>query len=186
MVTISGDVSLNLGMAQGEPYATSWQNIEHGEVFHLQMIDGALVQMLYTFQNSVLLKHRLAFFPRPRVLTFDSDSEVYELDEIYADIVGEGIAHVPIRFDFNQNDPANVPLHHPPSHLTLGNYPNCRIPVSAPLSPRTFMGFILRSFYHNAYRLSEDAIQLATQPFPKTLFDEEAHSHYFSVPHEVA
>jgi hypothetical protein len=40
---------------------------------------------------------------------------------------------------------------HPASHLTLGQYENCRIPVSGPLGPNSFGMFILRNFYCRAY-----------------------------------
>ncbi len=186
VVTISGDVILSTGMGRGEKYAESWQRMSEGDVFHLKMIDGALVQMLYTFVRGDLVKHRLAFFPRPRQHSFDSEPEIYESDEIYADIVGEGLAHVPVRFDFNRDDPANCAVDHPVSHLSLGQYPNCRIPVSAPLSPRTFMGFVLRSFYYRAYQGAAASIHLATHSFPKTLADAEAAIHYFAVPHQEA
>lgn len=37
------------------------------------------------------------------------------------------------------------------SHLTIGQYKNCRIPVVRPLTPSQFITFILRNFYHTAY-----------------------------------
>ena len=43
-----------------------------------------------------------------------------------------------------------VPLknvQHPHCHLTLGDVRCCRIPVSAPLTPRWFIKFVLRNFY---------------------------------------
>ncbi len=186
VVAISGDVSLSNGMGRGERYADSWQRMAEGDAFHLKMIDGALVQMLYTFIGGTLVKHRLAFFPRPRQHSFDNEPEFYELDELFADIVGEGLVHVPVRFDFTRDDPANCAIDHPVSHLSLGQYPNCRIPVSAPLSPRTFMGFVLRSFYFRAYREAAAAIQLETHSFPRTLVPEEAATHHVSVPHLAA
>jgi len=40
-----------------------------------------------------------------------------------------------------------VEVTHSKSHLTLGDAKDCRIPVSAPLTPYRFLDFILRNFY---------------------------------------
>ena len=96
------------------------------------------------------MKHRLAFFPSPDLLEYQNNQDIYDDDEIYGDIVDRNIVTVPIRFDF---DPASfVELEHPKSHMTLGQYKNCRIAVSGPLSPFHFVVFILRSFYNTPFR----------------------------------
>ena len=60
----------------------------------------------------------------------------------------KSILPVPVRFDY---DPANFEeLKHPASHLSLGQYKNCRIPIVAPICPANFINFILRSFYCTA------------------------------------
>jgi hypothetical protein len=51
----------------------------------------------------------------------------------------------PLRFDFDVT--AAVDVIHPHCHLTLGDVEGCRIPVSAPLTPRWFVEFIMRNFY---------------------------------------
>jgi superfamily I DNA and RNA helicase len=46
----------------------------------------------------------------------------------------------------------------PPPEEIFGKkaqYPNCRIPLSAPLSPARFATFILRNFYHKTFYASE-------------------------------
>lgn len=184
-ITIPGDVELSEGMGVDEPYDVVWKRMSDGGIYHLRMVDGALVQMLYSFVNGALVRHRLAYFPPPHLLSFDGDWQIYEDDELYGDIVGEGLVHVPLRFDFNLNDDANAAVGHPVSHLSLGQYPNCRIPVSAPLSPRTFMGFILRNFYHRAYTVHHAGIHLATHTLPKTLAEAEDGLLHIAVPSHV-
>lgn len=52
-----------------------------------------------------------------------------------------------IRADYNR-DPEESELHHPYSHITLGGYKNCRIPVDRPISPMKFVKFIMEHFYY--------------------------------------
>ncbi len=58
----------------------------------------------------------------------------------------------PVRFDFSDDPERFIEVHHPYSHLTLGQFKNCRIPVCAPVSPFVFGGFILRNFYNTVFR----------------------------------
>ncbi|MDP3444869.1 MAG: DUF2290 domain-containing protein, partial [Ignavibacteria bacterium] len=96
---------------------------------------------------------------------FQNNCEVYELDEIYADMIVKNIVSVPIRFDY---DPENVKsVDHPSSHLTLGQYQNCRIPIKAPITPNIFIDFILRSFYNTAHRKFSEELKFDL----KTLFE---------------
>ncbi len=39
-------------------------------------------------------------------------------------------------------------MHHPFSHITLGEYKNCRIPADRPVSPMQFVRFIMEHFYY--------------------------------------
>ena len=171
-IEIPGEVDLSAGMSASGSYEEAWRALDTSRTYHMKLIDGALVQLLYTFGDS-LTKHRLAYFPSPSLLNYEQASEDYDADEVYADIVGAGLVHIPLRFDFEQNAASNEPLHHPITHLSLGQYPTCRIPVSAPLSPRRFLEFILRNFYHSAYRRHAGDIRLNTQMFPATLLQVE-------------
>jgi hypothetical protein len=113
----------------------------------------------------------LAFFPSPNLDCFQNDPEIYELDDIYADILSKNIVTFPIRFDF---DPANfTDVDHAKSHMTLGQYKNCRIPVSEPLTPALFIDFILRNFYNTAYRKYSDELQFCSDYFPKSISPNE-------------
>ena len=136
---------------KNKPYSEIYDELDKAHAYHLRMIDGALLQMCYRFEKRTITAHRLCVFPAPHLENFDTDPESYDKDELYADIVGKNIVHVPIRFDFDASDGKHVDVRHPKSHLTLGQYPNCRIPVSAPVSPARFIKFVLRNFYHTAY-----------------------------------
>ena len=163
-ITFSGASNLSVALKNIE-YHEIYRQLDHSNNYNLKLIDGALIQLSYTFSNDKLVSHRLCFFPSPSFEPFQNEPEIYELDEIYADVIAKNILPIPIRFDF---DPANFcEFDHPQSHMTLGQYKNCRIPVSSPISPSVFINFILRSFYNTAYRKFENLLQKAP-----ILFDE--------------
>jgi hypothetical protein len=153
-IAITGNPPLSTAM-KNIPYKDIYTSIESERAFHVKMLDGALIQMCYRFNQGRIESHRLCMFPAPDLDSFDFDPEPYDRDEVYADIVGRNVVHFPIRFDFDQNPLKHVDVKHPKSHMTLGQYPNCRIPVSAPLAPAKFIKFILRNFYHTRFYSSE-------------------------------
>ena len=135
-------------------YAEIYKELDKNKDYNIKMIDGALLHFLYTYRNSELISHRLAFFPSPFLHDFQNEPEIYETDEIYADIIAKNILPVPIRFDYDPNNFKE--LEHPSCHLTLGQFKNCRIPVNAPITPNAFISFILRSFYNTALKKHTD------------------------------
>lgn len=158
------DLSLALKNVQ---YVEIYQELESNENYNIKMIDGALLQLLYTYKNSELNSHRSAFFPSPFLHEFQNEPELYETDEIYADVIEKNILPVPIRFDY---DPGNYRELDPPRcHLTLGQFKNCRIPVCSPVTPSAFVAFILRSFYNTAFRKFTDELDFSSAVFDETI-----------------
>jgi hypothetical protein len=149
IIYISGNPDLSIAL-KNISYSEIYDTLNKDKNYNIKMIDGALIQLMYSFKaNGDLKKYRLAFFPSPNLDEFQNNWELYELDEIYADIIGKNIVTTPIRFDY---DPSNFEaIEHPCSHLTIGQYKNCRIPLSAPLTPVIFIEFILRNFYNTAH-----------------------------------
>ena len=95
------------------------------------------------------MKQRLAFFPSSILPTMDEAPYLYENDELFGDILVDRLVRFPIRLDY---DPANHrDVLHPQCHLTLGQFENCRIPVTGPIMPNTFLLFVLRNFYFRSY-----------------------------------
>jgi hypothetical protein len=150
---ISFSGASNLGVVlKNVPYDNIYEELKRTQSYNFKMIDGALVQIMYKFINEEIVAHRLAFFPSPNLLEYQNNSDIYDLDEIYAEVIIKNVVTLPIRFDFDISDQIFIELHHPKSHLTLGQYSNCRIPVSGPITPWRFMDFILRNFYNTAHR----------------------------------
>jgi hypothetical protein len=116
-------------------YRDIYYELDNTRSYNFKMLDGALMTLRYRFLSEQIVEHSLSYWPSPDLEHFQNDPELYLLEEIYADVIARNIVPFPIRFDFS-NDPAKfVEIHHPYSHLTLGQYENCRIPVSAPVSP---------------------------------------------------
>ena len=164
------------------PYEEIYKDLADSRAFNIKMLDGALVQMTYQFVQGGLDKHRLAFLPSPSLAEFQNDPQVYFGDDLYADIVASNIVHVPIRFDYDASEDIHRVLIHPKSHLTLGQYRNCRIPVSAPLTPLQFTDFILRNFYHTVYRNFAAKLPATSARFPASILPAERGVVHIVVP----
>jgi len=108
--------------------------------FNFMLHDGGIVQMMYILDREEIVKHRLLFLP---AINSESDT-IYEENRT----INSKQVPFPIRFDYDNN---NVKINHPASHLTLGNYDSCRIPVSSPITPNRFIVFLLNNFYQDYY-----------------------------------
>ena len=164
------------------PYHKIYNELERIQAYNLKMIDGALIQMLYRFKRNELIKYRLAFFPSPYLEEYQNNPEIYENDDMYAEVINKSLVPFPLRFDFDSSDDVVVELDHPMSHLSLGQYVNCRIPVSAPLTPYCFLSFVLRNFYNTAYRKYCDKIQCFDSIFTDTIVCLEKKIIHMQVP----
>lgn len=103
-------------------------------------------------------------------------------DEIYADVVARSIVPFPLRFDFDARDGVHVELTHPKSHLTLGQYENCRIPLSSALTPFWFVDFVLRNFYHTAFNKYAAQLPTFTEVFLESILAAERRVIHVQVP----
>ena len=171
------DISIAL---KDMPYSDSYTELLRRSQYNLKLLDGAILQIMYRFDNAGrLLKHRLCFLPSPFNDEFQNEPEVYLDDVIYAEVVDRRILPVAIRFDF---DPGNaVDIHHPHSHFTMGQYKNCRSPVVSPLSPSAFVEFILRSFYNTAFVDTANLFDLALSKFEETITPAERNRLHLSI-----
>jgi hypothetical protein len=161
-------------------YRDIYGELEKARCFNVKMIDGALVSLRYRFQAGAVREHSLSYFPSPDLEQFQNAPEIYLEDEIFADVVAKNIVPFPIRFDFSDDEEKFVDVHHPYSHLTLGQYKNCRIPVCSPLGPLAFGGFILRNFYNTAFRKYSAKFPTSKLGFANTITAKER-----KIPHVV-
>ena len=135
-------------------YDLIYSEINKNRDYTFKFIDGNIIQLLYTFENNELYSHRLAMFPSPDLESFQNSPEIYEKDEVYADIIAKNLVPFPIRFDYCKDEVLSE-YKHPFSHATLGQYKNCRIPVYGPVSPYKFIKFVLENFYNSFYEINK-------------------------------
>ena len=164
------------------PYNEIYKRLVEADAYNVKMLDGALIQMMYAFSNGMLQSHRLAFFPAPHLEEYQNNPDVYRDDEIYADVIAKNIVPFPVRFDYNAQDSLHQTLVHPKSHLTLGQYENCRIPVTAPMTPLWFIDFILRNFYNTADEQYTDGLFAQSGSFAESIHPDERDVVHMVVP----
>lgn len=149
------DISFAL---KNQPYDELYNECLKEKAYNFILLDGALIQLMYTCDDKSILKHRLAYYPNPDLERFCDSPEDYEETHygknLFSDIINRKIVAFPIRFDFDFDKEKYVEHDHTYSHLTLGNYTSCRIPVARPLTPNKFILFILRSFYLEKFNAS--------------------------------
>jgi hypothetical protein len=109
-----------------------------------------------------------------------NEPELYLEDEVYADAIARNIVPFPVRFDYSSDVEKFVDVDHPYSHMSLGQYKNCRIPACSPIGPLVFGGFIFRNFYNTAFRKYSEQIPVSDVWFPKSITDNERR-----IPHVV-
>lgn len=156
---------------EDKSYEELYSDLLKNRHFHIKMLDGALIALLYQFKDDQIIKHRLTFFPAPHLTPFQNDPNSYLEDELYVEIVEKNVVATPVRFDFDLS--AFKAIEHPASHLTLGQYKNCRIPVSSALTPYQFISFIIDSFYNKAKNIPTFKLTPYSNKFPITIDKNE-------------
>jgi len=178
-ITVSSAAATPVAL-RNTPYREIYGELNAARCFNFKLIDGALVLLRYRFRAGRICEHSLSYFPSPDLEHFQNEPELYLEDEIYADVVAKNIVAFPIRFDFSDDPKKFVDVQHPYSHLTLGQYENCRIPVCSPMGPLLFGSFILRNFYNTAFRKYSEKIPASSVVFKKTITANER-----KIPHLV-
>lgn len=181
-VVFKGAEMVSLAMRNID-YQVLYRELNNRRAFSVRFIDGGLLQLLYQFDNNLLMKHRLAFYPSPNLPPFPQDPDAYIHDERFIDIVARRIVPLSLRFDYDGQVAGG--LAHSACHLTLGDIEACRIPVSAPLSPRWFIDFILRHFYQTEGHsfVSTPSAHMVT--FATTLTEAESDLMHVVVPYRA-
>ena len=180
-VTFQGAEHVSASM-RDRAYREVYEILSLERAFSARLPDGALIQLMYLFRRNRIERHRLAFFPSPNLEEFQNSPDVYLEDVNYADVVARSIVPFPLRFDFDRRDSIFRAVDHPRSHLTLGQYEHCRIPVTAPLTPYWFVSFVLRNFYHTAFRQYVNRLPVFSDVFTETIDPDERNVVYVHIP----
>ena len=181
-VTFDGAEHILIAFKRGFSYDQIYEKFVQECAYNVKMLDGALIQIMYKFANRTLQCHRLAFFPAPHFDEFQNDSYIYQDDQVYADVIARNIVPFPVRFDYNIQDNRHQKLIHPKSHLSLGQYKNCRIPVTAPMTPFWFIDFILRNFYNTNKKQYTNQLPIQNGSFDESIDSTERGIIHIVVP----
>ena len=183
LVKVTFDKAEHVSVAlKDRSYNAVYQHLARERAYSVKMLDGALIQMMYVFAGGMLQRHRLAFFSAPHLEEFQNNPEIYLNDEIYADVIARHVVPFPVRFDYDARDGCHRELVHPKSHLSLGHYENCRIPVTAPMTPFWFIDFILRNFYDTAEERYTDGLSAQGSSFSESILPSERSIVHIVVP----
>lgn len=167
------------------PYSEIYKQCVNSKAYTIMMIDGGILQFMYRVHSNHIFEHRLAFLPNPFAKNFglseDSFDEEFENFEVLPqelNLHAQSPMISPVRFDFSNEDKKHVIVKHPRSHMTIGGYMNCRIPVAGPVSPTEFVVFILRNFYHSKFNSDLEAKLTLKKPYQNNIhIDEQSILH---------
>jgi len=161
-------------------YLDIYTSLSAEKCYSARMLDGGLFSFRYIFINNRIVKHHLSYLPSPTLEQYQNDPVMYQEEMIYSEIIAKNVMPCPIRIDFDSSSTSYQEHDHSYTHLTIGEYKNCRIPVAAPLTPWTFARFILRNFYNTIFKEYESQFSPSEFKYPKTITNnEQADTHIF-------
>lgn len=160
------------GALRAEPYRDIYERLLSDGTFGVLLLDRALLQFSYEGSGPHIIRHRLAYLPSPDLNPFQNDADAYICDMQFVEIVGHQIVPVPVRFDYDAREGVSEDVSHPVSHLTLGQYKHCRIPVDRAVSPSEFTTFIIKSFYTTP-QIDSPVFPLHVTELPSTITERE-------------
>ncbi|OPW98852.1 DUF2290 domain-containing protein [Bacillus altitudinis] len=163
------------------PYNIVYDELDKSDNYSLKLVDESLLQFMYLFEEDELVKHRLAYYPSPHIHRHQENVHLLRDRELYEEILYKNIVPFPIRFDYSSSDEVHIDTHHSKSHITLGHYKNCRIPVNTPVTPSLFIDFILRNFYSNFYRYSDFSFHSRINLLDEAITDNERKVLHFNI-----
>lgn len=167
------------------PYSELHAYLSERRAYDLRFLDGGLVQVRFEFEPDkpgLLRRSRLAYLPAPDLTPFQQDPDIYLEDEIFGHVVDVRAVTTPIRFDYDTREDAVVDVHHPTAHVTLGQYPHCRIAASGPITPYYFIELIVRAFYRTKTALPTEKLPTPRLTTPSTITLNEQALVHFGVP----
>lgn len=178
-VSFYGDKGISKAL-KNIPYTELYHELVDAKCYNMMFIDGGLAQLSYTIAKNTLISHRLCFFPSPDLETYKEAQEAYDMDYLYGNVVRDTIMPFPIRFDFDLDEKRYKEIYHSRTHMTLGEFDHCRIPVSSPLTPISFISFLLRHLYFEDRNPKVNDLIYASE---NQIFSETITANEKKVPH---
>lgn len=168
---------------KGISYIDVYGEFVRDRAFSVKLLDGALIQMAYAFSRDELVRHRLAYLTSPHLIPFLEDPSGY-LDggEERTITPSRKVGPVSIRFDYDRDNSRHTDVWHAKSHLTIGDYEHCRVPVSSPLTPVQFTEFVLRHFYSTEVMDFASGLPRSSTSFPRSISRKEERVIHLVIP----
>ena len=182
-IDFAGNVNASIFL-RNLPYNKIYTELLKERQYNVLLLDGALLQLQYTVENQAIIKHRLAFFPSPFLNEFQNDPDLYEEELLFVDITQRNVVVTPVRLDYDSTisfDGDDDRFFHPESHMSIGQYKNCRIPATSAISPSRFFEFILCSFYNSAFREIRSKLPAHSILHPKVIVAEHEQAIHMGV-----
>lgn len=167
---------------KGTSYFDVYEEFVRHRAFSVKLLDGALVQMAYAFSDDALVRHRLAYLDSPHLIPFLKDPNNYLNGEERTLTSSRKDSPMSIRFDYDGDSNRHRDVWHPKSHLTIGHYEHCRVPVSSPLTPIQFIEFVLRHFYCTEAMDFTSGLPRSNASFPRSISRKEEDVIHVVVP----
>ncbi len=183
IITWTGNTDYSLTLKNLD-YKIIYSELDSAKSYNIKMLDGGIIQIEYTFDKGKdILKSRLAFFPSPILEKYDNDIEGYETsyygETVYGDILEKYIISFPIRIDYAPKEYKDII--HPSTHIHLGGFERCRIPLVKPIMPYVFIEFILRNFYNSKFLKHFNNFDFTSIGFENTISNNELKILHFSI-----
>jgi len=147
---------VSIGMiTNGAITADEYVKILEEGAYSVVFLDGAIVYIECTFNDSVLDNYRFFYIPSPfdAAHTLELPHELPMADWLRMVLEDQGAQCLKsvgaLRFDCVRGLNANVDEPHPVSHLTMITG-DCRIPIRGPVQINTFLHFIFDNFQRSA------------------------------------
>jgi hypothetical protein len=172
---------ITASVVKAASYSALYESQVLSQAFNVRLPDGALLQLSYKYERGKLSTHRLAYLPSPSLTAYQDNPDVYIGAELFAEIVGQQVLAVPVRFDYDARIGVAEEGTHSTSHLTLGQYKHCRIPVSGPVTPTAFVEFVLDHFYSTPDTALHSLSRSNSEGFADSITDLEARGTHIQV-----
>ena len=180
-IAVTAPVPTDSSVIKKRPYPDIYSSQLSRDAYNVQFLDGAIAQIGYKFDDVQLLTHRLAYLPAPDLEPYQTDPDLYVQGVPYLEAVGHQVVSVPLRFDYDVR-PGVATDQHPASHLTLGQYKHCRIPVSGPVTPIAFFEFLVQNFYSTPDAPQPSFSPSSAKGFGRTIAESQVATSHFVVP----
>ena len=167
-------------LADGFASLDEYAHIIQTRGFVAMLQDGALLQMSYTFQGELLLRHSLCYYPCPYDVSLPGldDTPAAYLVGLCSDPSEIPRLRSPLRFDYDLESQSDD---HPGSHLHVC-LDRCRCAVSTPLSVGHFVRFVFYNFYRELWAAHGFLREFKAQPMVTTLLPSQRQHFHLCCP----